>query len=69
MKRLLAVLIGAMAVAGCDVQAQTERKISHDYSRIREVCIDGVIYLVYGEGSRGGITPKINANHHPYTCN
>lgn len=69
MKSKLAILLTTILIAGCDVQAQAVLTKSHVHSRIREVCVDGVIYLVLGEGSRGGITPKINADFYPYTCN
>lgn len=68
MKKIL-MLLGLIAIVGCDVQAQSERLATHDRNRIREVCIDGVIYLIYSNYKEGGITPKINADHYPYTCN
>lgn len=67
MRKMAAILISVMCLAGCDVAAQSGLA-SHDFHRIREVCIDGVIYLVYSGHKEGGITPKINAEHFPYTC-
>lgn len=69
MKSKLAILLTAILIAGCDVQAQAVLAKSYDRNRIREVCIDGVIYLIYHDYKKGGITPKINADFRPYTCN
>ena len=63
------ILLTAILIAGCDVQAQSERLATHDRNRIREVCIDGVIYLIYSGFKEGGITPKVNKDFYPYTCN
>lgn len=62
------ILLTAILVAGCDVQAQSERLAKHDLGRIREVCVDGVIYLIYSGYKEGGITPKVNKDFYPYTC-
>lgn len=63
------ILLTAILIAGCDVQAQSERLAKHDLGRIREVCVDGVIYLIYSGSKEGGITPKVNKDFYPYTCN
>lgn len=48
-------------------QAHRSKTYTGDFlGRISEVCIDGVIYLVANEK---GITPKINADFYPQTCN
>lgn len=60
-KTLIAILISA-ALASCG----TER--NETYLGVREVCIDGVVYLVFDAHNRGGITPKINADFYPHTC-
>lgn len=53
------VILTALLLIGCgDVK-----------SYIKEVCIGGVVYLVYNGIKQGGITPKINADYYPYTCN
>lgn len=59
------ILLTAILVAGCDAQAQSERLPLN----IKEVCISGVVYLIYNTYHAGGITPKINADFYPYTCN
>ncbi|PJG86189.1 hypothetical protein [Conservatibacter flavescens] len=65
----IAILISLMCLAGCDVAASANKLTkTYYYNHIREVCIDGVIYLVYNSQYAGGITPKINAEHYPYTC-
>ena len=69
MKSKLAILLTTILIAGCDVQAQAVRARSNDYNRIEEVCVDGVVYLIYQGYKKGGITPKINADFYPYTCN
>ncbi|MDW0617339.1 hypothetical protein P2G70_07340 [Mannheimia haemolytica] len=58
------ILLTAILVAGCDVQAQGERLPPN----IREVCISGVVYLIYSGYKEGGITPKVNKDFYPYTC-
>lgn len=60
-KTLIALLISA-ALASCG----SER--DETYLRVREVCIDGVVYLVFDAHNGGGITPKINADFYPHTC-
>ncbi|BFU65353.1 hypothetical protein [Rodentibacter abscessus] len=61
MKKALVILTALCAVAGCD---QVINKAD-----INEVCISGVVYLVYKGYSKAGITPKVNADFYPYTCN
>lgn len=60
MKKAIFILTALCTVAGCD-KATTQ-------AAIKEVCISGVVYLVYTDYSQGGITPKINADFYPYTC-
>lgn len=69
MKTLALLLAALCLLSGCDAQAQSGRAIlkKHDYE-IKEVCIDGVVYLIFDQYNRGGITPKINADFYPYTC-
>lgn len=68
MKKLnVLMMLGVAAIAGCDHTGGNPRK--YIGNNITEICIDGVIYLVYSGGSKGGITPKINVEHYPYTCN
>ena len=69
MKTLALLLAALCLLSGCDAQAQSGRVIlkKHDYG-IKEVCIDGVVYLIFDQYNRGGITPKINADFYPYTC-
>jgi len=68
--KTLALLLAALCLlSGCDVQAQSGRTILKEhYYGIKEVCIDGVVYLIFDQYNRGGITPKINADFYPYTC-
>lgn len=61
-KTLIALLISA-ALASCG----SER--GETYLGVREVCIDGIVYLVFDANNhKGGITPKINADFYPHTC-
>lgn len=60
-KTLIALLISA-ALASCG----SER--DETYLGVREVCIDGVVYLVFDAHNKGGITPKINSDFYPHTC-
>lgn len=66
MKKIL-LLFGLISLTGCDHIGDNPRK--YIGNNITEICIDGVIYLVYSSEHKGGITPKINAEHYPYTCN
>ncbi|MGX2968775.1 hypothetical protein [Ursidibacter sp. B-7004-1] len=68
MKSNLAILLTAILITGCDVQA-VQKERAENYA-IKEVCIDGVVYLIFGNAYKqtGGITPKINADFYPYTC-
>lgn len=74
MKKII-MLLGLMAIAGCDVQAQQSarpdvlKRYPFGDSQVYEVCIEGVVYLIFSGYHKGGITPKINAEHYPYTCN
>lgn len=69
MRKMAAILISVMCLAGCEKSGQLENSLKfYNYNQIREVCIDGVIYLIYDSDKEGGITPKINAEHYPYTC-
>lgn len=61
MKILAALLVGT-TLASCG----SER--DETYLGVREVCIDGVVYLVFDAHNRGGITPKINSDFYPHTC-
>ena len=69
MKTLALLLAALCLLSGCDAQAQAAGFIlkEHRYG-IKEVCIDGVVYLIFDQYNRGGITPKINADLYPYTC-
>ncbi|OOF44278.1 hypothetical protein BKK51_09240 [Rodentibacter trehalosifermentans] len=64
MKKAIFILTALCTVAGCD-RATPQAAIKAD---INEVCISGVVYLVYSGYSQGGITPKVNADFYPYTC-
>lgn len=66
MKKIL-MLLGLIAIVGCDLIGSNPRK--YIGNGITEICIDGIVYLIYKGDSKGGITPKINADHYPYTCN
>ncbi|THA21706.1 hypothetical protein E5361_04615 [Histophilus somni] len=68
----IAVICTALLLAGCiekaplnDIQPIKRYQVS-TYGELKEVCIDGVVYLLL---IKGGITPKINANYDVYICN
>lgn len=63
----LAILTALLMLAACDGIGDNPRK--YIGNNITEICIDGVVYLIYSGDKKGGITPKINADHYPYTCN
>ncbi|MCW9710883.1 hypothetical protein L5B71_08545 [Avibacterium sp. 21-586] len=71
----IAVICTALLLAGCIEQAPAKniQRIKtyqlNAYNEIAEVCIDGVVYLLYQPYKGGGITPKINANYDVYICN
>lgn len=65
MRKMAAILISAMCITGCDAEAQSS--VKHN-NLVREMCIDGVVYLIYDAYRNGGITPKIDAEYYPYTC-
>lgn len=73
--RKIAVILTALLVAGCVELAPAENIYPiktyslNKYNEINEVCIDGVVYLLYRAYKGGGITPKINANYEVYMCN
>lgn len=62
MKKMF-VILTALLIASCG----SER--NETYLGVREVCIDGIVYLVFDANNhKGGITPKINADFYPHTC-
>lgn len=57
------VILTSLLLASCG----SER--NEIYLGVREVCIDGIVYLVFDVNNhKGGITPKINADFYPHTC-
>ncbi|HDR1022126.1 TPA: hypothetical protein QB352_001388 [Pasteurella multocida] len=61
MKKML-VILTALLIASCG----SER--NETYLGVREVCIDGIVYLVFDAHNKGGITAKINEDFYPHTC-
>lgn len=69
MKKLLVSVVAALTLVGCydyEEIKQDKTYVAPLLGRIKEVCINGVVYLVANEK---GITPKINKDFYPYTCN
>lgn len=70
MRTLFLILI-AICINGCESknhipkQCHSKNKVS---MHIEEVCIEGVVYLVFQGHNVGGMTPKINAEFYPYVC-
>ncbi|WNY75945.1 hypothetical protein [Pasteurella multocida] len=67
----IAVICTALLLAGCiekaplnDIRPIKRYQVSA-YGELKEVCIDGVVYLLL---IKGGITPKINTKNEVYTC-
>lgn len=60
MKKTLVVLT-AFFLAGCD-----DAMIQKQTWVYTEICVSGVVYL---RSSNGSLTPKVNADFYPYTCN
>lgn len=52
--RKLVVICTALLLVGCN------KNLNY-----RELCVDGVVYL---QSYNGSLTPKINADFYPYTC-
>lgn len=58
----LTLICTALLLVGCDSEIKVQK---HTWA-FQEICVDGVVYL---RTSSGGITPKVNADFYPYTCN
>ncbi|THA10468.1 hypothetical protein [Rodentibacter pneumotropicus] len=69
MKKAIFILTALCALTACDRATQQQVKKASIKATIHETCISGVVYLVYEGYSKGGITPKVNADFYPYTCN
>lgn len=52
--RKTTLILTAFLLAGCG-----------ENTNYRELCVDGVVYL---QSYNGSLTPKINADFYPYTC-
>lgn len=74
--KTMAILTAFMAcIVSIGAQAELSQRLTvlktyhSGMSEVREVCIDGIVYLIFEGYYKAGITVKINADHYPYTCN
>lgn len=54
-------LTACIALVGCEVPDNGLKQTFY----YQEICVDGVIYL---RSSNGSLTPKVNADFYPFTC-
>ncbi|MGX2947379.1 hypothetical protein [Frederiksenia canicola] len=66
MMKSLTFFTALLLLTACDNIGDNPRK--YIGNNITEICIDGVVYLIYAGDKKGGITPKVNADFYPYTC-
>lgn len=59
------ILTACLSVLGCDESRFQSKQIIKQGSLYSEICIDGVVYL---RAYNGNLTPKVNADFYPHTC-